>query len=179
MRFNKEDNLISRRLVEEAISIDAEYGTAYSLLSAINMMDVFLQATDSPQKSLQRAIELSKKSIALGGDAHSLLGWLYVLVRQHEKAVVECQKAVQLNPGSATARTFYGVVLNSIGRREEAIHELEKALRFDPLASSFSLRSLGFTYSLAGRHEEAIETCKKAVYRSPDDLLAHIFLTRA
>jgi len=179
MRFNKKDNLISRRLVEEAISIDPEYGTAYSLLAATHMLDVWLQATKSPKQSMGKAIELSRKAITLGSYGHSLLGWLYVMVGQYDKAIAECQKAVSLNPSSATARTFYGLALGSSGRFEEAVHELEQGVRLDPFSSSFSLRSLGNAYSYMGRHEEAISICKKAVQRAPNDLISHLILTRA
>jgi adenylate cyclase len=173
-RFNKEDNLISRRLLKEAISIDPEFGQAYGLLGATHMQDVFIQATKSPKQSIGKAIELTRKSISLGADYQALLGWIYVLVKKHDKAVVECQKAVELLPSSALARTFYGLALNSVGRFEEAVHELKQAVRLDPLSSSFVLRSLAFASSLAGRHEEAIAAGKKAVKKGPNDILAHL-----
>ncbi len=179
MRFTKEDNLISRRLAEEAISIDPEYGTAYSLLGFTHMLDVWLQANKSPKQSMGKAVELSRKAVTLGGGSHDLLGWLYVMVGQYDKAIAECQKAVNLNPSSATARTFYGLALGSSGRFEEAVHELEQGVRLDPFSSSFSLRSLGNAYSFMRRHEEAISICKKAVQRAPNDLISHLILTRA
>jgi adenylate cyclase len=175
-RFNKEDNLISRQLCEEAISIDPEFGQAYGLLGATHMQAVFIQATKSPKQSIGKAIELTRKANSLGANYQALLGWLYVMVKQQDKAVIECQKAVELLPGSALARTFYGLTLNSVGRFEEAVHELKQAVRLDPLSSSFVLRSLAFASSLAGRHEEAIAAGKKAVEKGPNDILAHTIL---
>jgi adenylate cyclase len=179
MRMNNEANLTTRRLLEEAISIDPEYGTAYALLGATHMLDFFLQATNSPNQSLGKAIELEQKAIALGADAHGLLGFLYTIIRQHDKAIAECQQAVELNPNSATARTFYGLVLNLMGRFEEAVHELEQGVRLDPFSSSFSLRSLALAYCNVGRSEEAIEICKKAIQKAPDDLIARIIFIQA
>ena len=179
MRMNKEANLTSRRLLEEAISIDPEYGTAYALLGATHMLDVFLQATNSPNQSLGKAIELEQKAIALGADAHGVLGFLYTIIRQHDKAIAECQQAVELNPNSATARTFYGLALNLMGRFEEAVHELEQGVRLDPFSSSFSLRSLALAYCNVGQSEEAIEICKKAIQKAPDDLIARIIFIQA
>ena len=89
----------------------------------------------------------------------------------------ECKKSVELYPGSSTSHTFYGVVLNAVGRHEEAITELEKGVRLDPFSSSFSLRSLSFAYTLNGRYGDAIILGKKAVDKSPEDLLAIFFLT--
>jgi len=67
LRFNKEDNLISRQLCEEAISIDPEFGEPYGLLGATHMLDVFIQASKSPKESIGTAIELTKKAISLSG----------------------------------------------------------------------------------------------------------------
>jgi adenylate cyclase len=179
MRFTKEDILISRRLTEEAISIDPEYGQAYSLLATTHMVDVWLRTTKSPKQSLGKAIELARKAITLGAaGSHGLLGWLYAMTRQHDKAIAECQQAVDLDPNSAVAHAWYGMVLNSTGRFEEAIHEFEQAVRLDPFSPSWVLRSLGGAYSRAGRHEEAIATCKKAVQKAPNDLLSRLFLIR-
>ncbi len=179
MRMTKEDNHNSRRLVEEVISIDPEYGTAYTLLGATHMLDVHLQATDSPKKSLGKAIELQQKAIALGANAHPVLGFLYSNEGQHDKAIAECQKAIELAPNSALARTFYGLVLNKVGRFEEAVHELEQGLRLDPFASSFTLRSLALAYSNAGRSDDAISICKKATQKASNDLIARIVCIQA
>ncbi len=66
MRFTKEDNLASRGLVEEAISIDPEFGVAYSFLAMTHFLDVVLQATKSPGQSITKAIELARKGVAYG-----------------------------------------------------------------------------------------------------------------
>ena len=179
MRLSKEENHISRRLLEEVISIDPEYGTAYALLGVTHMLDVWLQATDSPKKSLDKAIELQQKAIALGDNAHGVLGFIYSMIGQHEKATAECQQAVEIDPNSSTARTFYGIILNMTGRSEEAVEQLEKGVRLDPFSSSFSLRSLALAYCNVGRAEEAIALCKKAIKKAPDDLIARIIFIQA
>jgi len=178
-KFTKEGNHTARRLVEEAISKDPENGVAYTLLGATHMLDVHLQATDSPKKSLSKAIELQQKAIALGANAHHVLGFIYSNKKLFDKAIAECKQAVELDPNYALARTFYGLVLNKTGRFEEAVHELEQGLRLDPFASSFTLRSLALAYSNAGRSEDAISMCKKATQKAPNDLIARIVCIQA
>ena len=176
-RFSKESNHQSRKLLEEIISIDPEYGSAYSLIAATHMVDVFIQATDSPRKSLKKAIEIATKATTYWDGSKDLLGFLYGMVGQYDRALMECKKAIELYPGSSTAHAFYGVVLNAMGRHAEAIAVLEKSVRLDPFTSSFSLRSLCFAYALAGSYDEAIDMGKKAIKKSPYDLLANFFLT--
>jgi tetratricopeptide (TPR) repeat protein len=66
-----------------------------------------------------------------------------------------------------------------MGRFEEAVRELEQGVRLDPFSSSFSLRSLALAYCNVGRSEEAIEICKKAIQKAPDDLIARIIFIQA
>jgi adenylate cyclase len=179
MGMTKNDIRISHRLAKEVISIDPEYGNAYALLGANHMMDVWLQATDSPKQSIGKAIELERKAISLGVNAHHVLGFIYSMIGQHDKAIAECRQAVELAPNSTTARMFYGLALNKIGRFEEAVHELEQGVRLDPFASSTILRSLGIAYANVGRFEDAISVSKRAIEKAPDDLLAHIVLIQA
>jgi len=180
MRFTKEDNLISRGLVEEGISMDPQYGSAYVLLAATYMLDSFLGDIKSREQSLGKAIELATKAVTLetvGG--YAILGWLYSLTGQYDKAIAECKKAVELDPNSSSARAWYGSVFYKVGRYEEAVQELEQAMRRDPMAGTWVLRSLGTAYSFTGRHDEAITTLKKAIQKAPNDYLARLIIIRA
>jgi adenylate cyclase len=180
MRFTKDDNLISRGLAEEAISIDPEYGEAYVLLAATYMLETYFGSVKSPKESMGQAIGFAKKAVALetvGG--HAMLGWLYSLIGQIDKALTECKIAVDLAPNSASARTWYGAVLAKAGQYDMAVQELEQAVRRDPRAGTWVLRFLGGAYSLKGRHEEAISTLKRAILKAPNDYLSRLLITRA
>jgi len=182
LRFNKEDNLVSRRLAEEAIALDPQYSQAHRLLSVTHMMDVFLRASKSPKQSIGRAIELAKKAIALdpsNGTAYGTLGFLLTLARQHERGITEAEKAVALDPNSALAHHFLGICLRFGGRPKEAIPIIKKAIRLDPFAQSNYLFNLGLAYLFAGKYEEAIQWCKKATDREPNNLGAHLALAGA
>jgi len=180
MRFTKEDNLISRRLTEEVISIDPDYGQAYVLLAATYMLDIHLGAAKSPKQYLGKAIKLAKKAVTLdGARAHGMLGWLYSMARQYDKAIAECQQAVDLNPNSASAHSWYGMVLISMGRYEESVLELEIAVRLDPFSSTWILRSLGVSYTWAERYDKAIAALKRAIQNAPNDQLSHVSLVLA
>ncbi len=140
MRFTKDDNLISRGLAEEAITIDPQYGNAYVLLSATYMLETFFGNTKSRKQSMGQAIKLAKKAVALetiGG--YSMLGNLYSLTGQNDKALAECKKAVELAPNSASTRAWYGIVLNRAGHYDLAVQELEQAVRRDPMAGTWVL----------------------------------------
>jgi len=180
MRFTKADNLISRRLAEEGIAMDPQYGNAYVLLAATYMLDTFLGDIKNRKKNFGKAIELAKKAVALDNiGGYAMLGWLYSLTGQDDKAIAECKKAVELDPNSASYRAWYGAVLNKVGRYEIAVQELEQSVRRDPMAGTWVLRFLGSAYSSTGRHEEAIATLKKAIQKAPKDYLSRLTIIRA
>jgi adenylate cyclase len=179
----REGNAQARRLVEEVIEQDPEFPGAYLLLGATHWMDVIYGSSKSPEESLKRAFELTKKAIALDDSdatAHSLLGWLYVFMkREYEEAIAECEQAVSLAPSSAMANIWMSGVLTFAGRHEEAVRYAEQALRLNPFPEGWYFRFLGYTYFGAGRNEEAIAAYKKALDRAPNDIMAHLALTTA
>jgi adenylate cyclase len=179
----KEANTQARRLAKEAIDQDSEFAAAYALLGATHWMDVIYGSIKSPEESLRRAFELTKKAIALDDSeatAHSLLGWLYLLLkREYDKGIAECERAIELAPNSAISHIWMSFVLTLAGRHEDAVRYSEQALRLNPLPEGWYFRFLGYTYFGLGRYEEAIAAYKEALNRAPNDILAHVALTTA
>ncbi len=179
----KEGNTQARRLVEEVIDQDSEFPEAYALLGATHWMDVIYGSSESPRESLRRAFESTRKAIALDDShatAHSLLGWLYLLMeRQYDKAIAECERAIELAPNSASSNIWMGFVLTLAGRHEEAVRYSEHALRLNPLPEGWYFRFLGYTYFGVGQYEKAIAAYKKALNRAPNDIITHLALTTA
>ena len=83
--------------------------------------------------------------------------------RQYEKAIAEAERAIALDPNRADAYSMLGAVLHMVGRPQEAIAPLEKAIRINPMAPSIYFRRLGTAYRDIGRYEEAIVQLKKAI----------------
>jgi adenylate cyclase len=173
----------ARRLYEEVIALDPQYAAAYSGLGGFHAMDAVQGFSKSPGESLKQALELIKKAIAIDeSDAvsHSRLGWLYVLSgRQYDKAIAECERAIDLAPNSAECHIWMAFVLTFAARSDEAVRYAEQALRLNPYPPSWWIRQLGQSYFFAGRYEEAIAAHKKSLNISPNDLLTHIALTTA
>jgi adenylate cyclase len=182
LRQTTEGNILARRMAEEAIALDPEYPPSYWLLATTHMMDVWFRTTKSPKQSLTRAVELTQKAIALDDSfatAHGFLGFLYTMLRQHDKGIVEAQKAVALDPNGAHSHYCLGFALRYAGRFEEAVQAIEKSIRLDPFPGVYYFRGACMAYIGAGRYEEAIAAAKKAETLAPDDFLAHISLAAA
>jgi tetratricopeptide (TPR) repeat protein len=110
------------------------------------------------------------------GEAHAALG----LVESHydydfPAAQRDFLKAIELNPNYPNAHMFYaGAYLTPMGRYQEAIAEMKKALDLDPL--SLPLNSLmGNTYLWAGDYEKSAQQYQHAIELDPTFPMAHFF----
>jgi len=170
-RMNKEGIALARQSFEEAIGLDPEFAIAHTYLAWTYLVQVWAGLSDSPGKSMAKAVELAQKALALDdslADAHALLGSIYLVQRQWEEAVVEGERSVALNPNSADNIGLLGTTLYSVGRPEEATALLEKAIRLNPIPPDWLLESLATAYRMTGRYEEAIAELNKVLHRNPD-----------
>jgi adenylate cyclase len=168
-----------RQLAKEAIALDPDYPMAYFYLAYADVMDVWFGLSKSPKDSLINAINVLQKATDIDksfGLAYGLLGHVYLMMRQYEKAVLQGEKAVELVPNSSTNLNFLAVSLNSIGKSKEAIPLIEKAIRMDPASQSYFLPQLGHAYRAAGQYEDAIKTYKKALQFAPDNIFVYLGL---
>ncbi len=180
--MNKEGNILARKMAEEVIALDPDYPRAYRLLAMTNWLDAFLRWSNSPGKSLASAEELAQKVLAMDESdsiSHRLLGYIYLLKKEHDKAIAGAERAVALDPNASGNLAALGFFLNFAGRPEEAIVWYKKAIRLDPIPAPLYYLQLGHIYRNAGRYEEAISELKKALHRNPDNLLAHLHLAGA
>jgi adenylate cyclase len=178
-RFNKEGNIQARQMFEEAIALEPENAAAYTMLGWTYLMEIWFGLSESPGKSMALAAELAQKALALDDSLdppHSLLGNIYLLKRQYEKAIAEEERAVALNPNGADAHAHLGMTLNYVGRPEEAIALLKKAIRLNPIPPNWYLFTLGDGYRMTGQYEDAVAAYKRVLHRNPDDMRAHIGL---
>ncbi len=179
-QINPESNALAMELAEEAIALDPEYAWAYYVLGRTHLVSVWVGTSKSPKQSIAKAMELFKKAIVLDdtfAEAHGNLGFLYSMIKQHDKAIAQAEKAVALNPNSAWAHFMVGKTLFFAARCEESIPEYKKAIRLNPIPPNNYLWSIGLSYAYTGQHEEAMHWCEKAVREKPNDLLARVMMT--
>jgi adenylate cyclase len=179
-RLTKEGNAQARKILEEAIALDPEYSRLYMGLAVTHIYDVWFGTTEYPEQSLARAVELAQKAISLDDSnaaAYSVLGQVYGMKRQYEKAIAECERAVSLDPNSAENLMRLGTVLNYAGRAGEAIPYLQNAIRLNPLPTANYFNMLAFAYRESGQYEKAIEAAKKALQREPNTQSPYIHMT--
>jgi adenylate cyclase len=182
MRRTEADTLEARRLAQEAISLDPKYGAAYLLLGWTHLDDIWFYRTKDKAKSLQTAEQLVQKAIKVSGQdatTHRLLSTLFLVKGEYEKAMLEAQKAVELNPNSANSNVIYGMALQNVERHDDAIQAFEKAVRLNPVTPIHYLNNLAWSYAHTEQYEKAIQLWNRTIDRNPDYLFAYMGLTLA
>jgi adenylate cyclase len=179
LRFNKDDNVLARKRAEEAISLDPDYAEPYARLAWTHALDARIGWSDSLKQSLARAEELAKKALELDNtlsNGRRVQGFIYLMKRQYDEAIAEQERTITLNPNWADAHAILGMALVFACRPVEAIEVLKKAIRLNPLPPSYYFVKLGRAYRMTEQYEQAIESYKKALNRSPVDVFAHVEL---
>jgi len=91
---------------------------------------------------------------------------------QHEAAVAQWRKLLELSPAEAKVHMNLGVSLARTGKPEEAIAHQQKALELDPENPEAHM-NLGMALAATGRWDEAITHCWKALEIDPEYAEAH------
>jgi adenylate cyclase len=176
---NQETNRQARRLFDRAIAVDAQYAMAYAALGVTYFNDWFYQWNIDRAQSLDRALELELRAAAMDDSlptTHSILSTVYLWRNQHDQAVIEAERTIDLDANSADGYDALGNVLAFAERPHEAIPLYDKAMRLDPRNRALYLVHMGFAYRAADRCEEAVVRLKEAMTLTPGNYLLHIFL---
>ena len=172
----------ARSLFEEAIELDPQFATAYGWLAYTHLMNVWFGPNTSRSKSFKKGFESAEKCMAIDDSqafCHAMMAQFYLMKRQYDKASAEGEKAVALNPNDALVAMWYGMTLRSVGRYEEAISIIQRAIRLDPFNTHWPISHLATVYLLMRRHEDAIETYNKALKLFPKMFTAYVGLAVA
>jgi adenylate cyclase len=175
-RRSKGANEEARPLLERAIELDPQFAQAHSILASVHVLDYVNRWCDSPEESLRRAEELAQRAVELDDEepeAHVVLGLM--LMREHDRAMAEAQRALALDPNLAWAHSLLGQALHYSGRSQDAIEPLKAAIRLDPNEDPF-LHHLALAYFGVGRYDDAAATLKRRIIRKPDTDMSRVLL---
>ncbi len=104
---------------------------------------------------------------------HMILGFIYSRQERYGDAEKEIRRVVDAGIQSAPAFSALGHVLFKIGRTDEAIERLEKAVSIAP-DNANAHNSLGFVLADSGRDtEKAVRECRIAVKMNPENAAYH------
>jgi TolB-like protein/DNA-binding winged helix-turn-helix (wHTH) protein/Flp pilus assembly protein TadD len=167
----------------QAIEEDPKYAQAYSgLADTYALLGDWQYAVMTPKEAFPKAKAAAIKALELDsalGEAHNSLAFvLDGFDWDFDSAGKEFRRAIELNPGYATAHHWYAWHLSLLGRYDEAIAEMRKAENLDPLSLIINA-DLAELLVLAHSYDESIQQSRKTIEMDPNFALAHNQLAQA
>jgi TolB-like protein/Flp pilus assembly protein TadD len=174
----------AQRTFEQALtldprSIDARIGLAQTLIAF-----VLLGWSTAIQQDEARAEQLLFDALGRVPNstlAHYALGVLRQLQNRLAEARAEMEAAIALDRNNAWAAKGLGQTLIYLGRPQEGIPHIEKAIRlnpFDPNVTVFYW-ALGHSHLLLGHVDQSIDLFRKAIATNPSAWYCHLNLAGA
>lgn len=176
---DKEDTAEACRLIEKALQIDEHYALAHTYLGWAYWMEAHDGWTDTPEKSLDLALEAARRAQAIdpdNGDVHPLLAVIHVSNRDYDQAEEEIEKATSLGPNNSKAFSIAAVVANFCGNPAQAVTLMKQAMRLCPVHYAWYPGSLAEAYLLLGELDNAESACRTALACDPDYTHAKVTL---
>jgi len=155
---------------KEIITANPEYPYRYSALANVYLTGVDIGSCEPITICLSKAADAVKKTFSIDANswlAHGSLGRLFIMRKEHEKAIQSYKKAIVQNPNDARSYLGIGRALNHSDKPEEALEYIKKAIHLNPVLEYYHLYTLGYSYSLLDQHEKAIKIFKKCLKLKP------------
>lgn len=168
---------------ERAIRLEPNYAAAYAELARAYSLATVPRAL-SVEDSMPKARDAALHAVSLDnslGEGHTMLGF----IKAHYEfdwrgAESEYRRGLELSPNDPNAHMFYSnSYLSPLGRHEEAMAEMKKAIAIDPFSGPVQ-SFLGRTYLWARRYDEALSQFNKCAQMFPGmainhERLAHLY----
>jgi tetratricopeptide (TPR) repeat protein len=169
------------RAFQQAIAIDPGYAAAYAGLS--DTWQLLPDYGDVPaSEGLAQAKTSALRAIALDSTLAAAYASLGAVLDDYDRdrpgAERAYRRAIALNPAYATARQWLAIHLADDGRFEEALEEIERARRLDPLSLIINTAAGAVTY-FARDYQRAVAEYRAVVEQSADFAIAWALMGRA
>lgn len=166
------------QLFSEAIRRDPQYAEAHAgLASAYLLLREYAGMSDAI--AYPRARAAARRALALDGGlagAHAAVAFVtFYYDLDFNAGLAEFDRAVTLDPASASAHHWYATAFLHAGRVREALVQIDAAQRLEPQSQSI-LADKALILFHAGRAEESLALLRQMEATDPNYLSPHAYL---
>jgi adenylate cyclase len=180
-----EENEATMRLLRKAIASDPDFAPPYALAAICHVHRVIQGWSENPRADSQLGAEMARTAIRLGSSDPSVLALagysLGFLGHEHDLALSLTERALSLNPNSATALQLAGGVRLLAGDPEAAMTYFLRGARLNPIDPKRFILDSGLARAclMLGRNKEAVTWARKSRGSAPHWIFALIPLAGA
>lgn len=172
-RYEAEGITRSIRYFEDAVRLDPNFALAYAgIADYYNWMEVY--SLMRPSESFPKAKAAAQKAVRLDpnlAEAYASLGftvWGYDWDFAESERLY--RRSIELNPNNPRAREWFAFLLQTVGRNDEAIAEMNAAQKLDPHSAAHS-SAHHYVLFMARRYEEAERESRRGLLIEPENIL--------
>ena len=163
-RSERHSNKKALEMIERAVALDPNYAHAHAWKACITGQAWINHWVDDEDAAWD--VVMSELEIALGlddndSDVHRILAAVNVTGHEFDKAIFHEDRTLALNPNDDLIVVQKGEVLTWLGRPEEGIPWIEKAMRLNPYHPERFWAHLGRAYFVAQRYPDAVAAFHK------------------
>lgn len=166
-RLNQADNEKALQAVQQALALDPNFARAHWLEAWVYIYRVFAGWEDDHVPALEHAREAALKSVNCDPKdfwGYGTLGFAELFLHNNDRALTAIDQAIALNPNSADNRAIRALALNYLGRPEEALAEIQNAIRHNPHHPYYYLSAAGRALFMLERYDEALPYLERLVH---------------
>jgi adenylate cyclase len=159
-RSTREDNAEAQRLLDRALTLDPNYAHAHAWKACVLGQTWVYDWCAERDATLQQVAAELEIALALDdsdSDVHRVLAALNLTRDDHDKAAYHQERALALNPNYDLVVVQQGELLTWLGRPEEGIDWIKKAMRLNPYHPERFWSHLGRACYCAEKYAEAAD----------------------
>jgi adenylate cyclase len=159
-RSTREDNAEALRMLDKAIALDPKYAHAHAWNACVlgqSWVNGWCADRDATWAGVLEELQVALTLDENDSDVHRILAAVNLAHDDHDQAMFHQERAYSLNPNNDLIVVQWGELLTWLGRAEDGIEWIRKAMRLNPHHPERFWSHLGRAYYTARHYGDAVE----------------------